>query len=117
VQHILTQAKLEPHRLKSCLDSNDPGFEQSSRYQAVSEAPQNAAVFCVDEKTAIQALDRLDPLLPLSPGRAERHGFEYCRHDNLVAIRGLECEDRNGRWKNRAPAQQRGVYRIPDRAD
>jgi hypothetical protein len=34
-------------------------------------------VFCVDEKTAIQALDRLDPVLPLSPGRAERHGFEY----------------------------------------
>jgi len=28
-------------------------------------------VFCVDEKTAIQALDRKDPVLPLSPGRAE----------------------------------------------
>jgi hypothetical protein len=37
-------------------------------------------VFCVDEKTAIQALDRLDPVLPLSRGRAERHGFEYYRH-------------------------------------
>jgi hypothetical protein len=42
--------------------------------------PQHAAVFGVDEKTAIQALDRLDPVLPLSPGRAEGHGFEYCRH-------------------------------------
>src|SRR5215813_11120102 len=38
--------------------------------------PAHAAVFCVDEKTAIQALDRKDPVLPLSPGRAERHGFE-----------------------------------------
>jgi len=37
-------------------------------------------VFCVDEKRAIQALDRLDPVLPFSPGRAERHGFEYYRH-------------------------------------
>jgi hypothetical protein len=27
----------------------------------------HAAVFCVDEKTAIQALDRKDPVLPLSP--------------------------------------------------
>ena len=45
--------------------------------------PQHAAVFCVDEKTAIQALDRLDPVLPLSPGRAERHGFEYFRHGTL----------------------------------
>jgi transposase len=40
-------------------------------------------VFCVDEKTAIQALDRLDPVLPLSPGRLERHGFEYYRHGTL----------------------------------
>jgi transposase len=45
--------------------------------------PQHAAVFCVDEKTAIQALGRLDPVLPLSPGRAERHGFEYYRHGTL----------------------------------
>jgi hypothetical protein len=41
------------------------------------------AVFCVDEKTAIQALDRLDPVLPLSPGRLERHGFEYYRHGTV----------------------------------
>ena len=30
--------------------------------------PQHAVVFAVDEKTAIQALDRLDPVLPLAPG-------------------------------------------------
>lgn len=40
-------------------------------------------MFCVDEKTAIQALDRLDPVLPLSPGRLERHGFEYYRQGTL----------------------------------
>src|SRR6218665_1079646 len=45
--------------------------------------PQHAAVFSVDEKTAIQALDRKDPVLPLTPGRAERHGFEYFRHGTL----------------------------------
>ena len=32
-------------------------------------------------KIAIQTLDRLDPVLPLSPGRAERHGFEYYRQN------------------------------------
>ena len=37
----------------------------------------------MDEKTAIQALDRKDPVLPLSPGRLERHGFEYFRHGTL----------------------------------
>ena len=37
----------------------------------------------MDEKTAIQAPARKDPALPLSPGRAERHGFEYFRHGAL----------------------------------
>jgi transposase len=51
--------------------------------------PQHAAVFCVDEKSHIQALDRLDPVLPLSPGRLERHGFEYYRHGTLSLFAAL----------------------------
>ena len=51
--------------------------------------PQHAVVFAADEKTAIQALDRLDPVLPLSPGRAERHGFEYYRHGTLSLYAAL----------------------------
>src|SRR5258708_14734985 len=51
--------------------------------------PVDGAVFCVDEKSAIQALDRLDPVLPLSPGRAERHGFEYYRHGTLSLYAAL----------------------------
>jgi hypothetical protein len=39
---------------------------------------QHAVFFFVDEKTAIQALDRLQPVLPPSPARAEKHGFERC---------------------------------------
>lgn len=54
--------------------------------------PQHAAVFCVDEKTAIQALDRLDPALPLSPGRLERHGFEYDRQGTLSLYAALDTK-------------------------
>nr|WP_265304347.1 IS630 family transposase [Verminephrobacter eiseniae] len=32
---------------------------------------------------AIGIVDRKDPVLPLTPGRAERHGFEYFRHGTL----------------------------------
>ena len=46
-------------------------------------------MFAADEKTAIQALDRLDPVLPLSPGRAERHGFEYYWHGTLSLYAAL----------------------------
>ena len=54
--------------------------------------PQHAAVFCVDEKTAIQALERLDPVLPLSPGRRERHGFEDRRHGTLSRYAALDVK-------------------------
>jgi hypothetical protein len=38
--------------------------------------PNHALVFCVDEKSHIQALDRTQPLLPLRPGQLER-GTHY----------------------------------------
>src|SRR6266498_712774 len=76
---------LRPHRLERYMESNDPKFEAKAAdiIGLYLNPPSHAAVFCVDEKTAIQALDRLDPVLPLSPGRAERHGFEYYRHGTL----------------------------------
>jgi len=85
VQRVWAQTRLKPHRLDSYMASNDPQFEQKAAdiIGLYMNPPQHAAVFCVDEKTAIQALDRLDPVLPLSPGRAERHGFEYYRHGTL----------------------------------
>jgi transposase len=49
-------------------------------------------VFAVDEKRAIQALDRLQPVLPLSHGRAERHGFEYYRHGTLSLLAALNTQ-------------------------
>jgi transposase len=74
--------------------SNDPDFEAKAAdiIGLYIKPPQHAAVFCVDEKTAIQALDRLDPVLPLSPGRAERHGFEYYRHGTLSLYAALNTK-------------------------
>jgi len=60
------------------------------RSRGAGLACSRAAVVCVDEKTAIEAPDRLDPVLPLSPGRAERHGFEYYRHGNLSLYAALD---------------------------
>ena len=85
VARIWAKHGLKPHRLEGYLASNDPDFETKAAdvIGLYLNPPQHAAVFCVDEKTAIQALDRKDPVLPLSPGRAERHGFEYYRHGTL----------------------------------
>jgi transposase len=83
---------LQPHRLDRYMRSTDPEFETKAAdvLGLYLHPPQHAAVFCVDEKTAIQALDRLDPVLPLSPGRAERHGFEYYRHGTLSLYAALD---------------------------
>jgi hypothetical protein len=64
--------------------SGDPDFETKAAniIGLYLDPPQHAAVFCVDEKSAIQALDRLDPVLPLSPDRVERHGFVIALRTN-----------------------------------
>jgi transposase len=85
VARVWRKHALRPQRLDRYMASDDPDFETKAAdiIGLYLKPPQHAAVFCVDEKTAIQALDRLDPVLPLSPGRAERHGFEYKRHGTL----------------------------------
>src|SRR6266851_4942851 len=74
--------------------SDDPDFETKAAdvIGLYVHPPQHAVIFCVDEKTAIQALDRTDPVLPLSPGRAERHGFEYVRHGTLSLYAALNTK-------------------------
>lgn len=83
---------LKPHRLDRYKGSPDPDFETKAAdiIGLYIKSPTNAVVFCVDEKTAIQALDRTDPVLPLRPGRAEAHGFEYVRHGTRSLYAALE---------------------------
>ncbi|MGN6719153.1 MAG: IS630 family transposase [Candidatus Binatia bacterium] len=85
VARVWAKHGLKPHRLERYMASNDPNFESKAAdiIGLYINPPSHGAVFCLDEKTAIQALDRLDPVLPLTPGRAERHGFEYYRHGTL----------------------------------
>jgi len=44
----------------------------------------------VDEKTGIQALERLHPDRPMKPGLVERRETEYVRHGTLCLIANLE---------------------------
>jgi transposase len=92
VHRVWQRAGLKPHRFSRDVASPDPDFEQKAAdiIGLYLHPPAHTAVFCVDEKTAIQALDRRDPVLPLSPGRAERHGFEYVRHGALSLYAALE---------------------------
>lgn len=92
VQRVWQRAGLKPHILERYVASNDPDFERKAAdvIGLYMTPPENALVLCIDEKTAIQALDRREPVLPLSPGRAERHGFEYVRHGMLSLYAALD---------------------------
>jgi len=92
VAKIWARTGLKPHRLERYMASNDPDFEEKAAdvIGLYLDPPKHAAVFCLDEKSHIQALDRLDPVLPLSPGRLERHGFEYYRHGTLSLYAALD---------------------------
>jgi transposase len=94
VHRIWSTAGIRPHRLERYMVSDHPDFEKKATdiIGLYLNPPAHAAVFCVDEKSAIQALDRLDPVLPMSPGRAERHGFEYFRHGTLSLYAALNVK-------------------------
>src|ERR1700739_1790158 len=73
VHRIWRTAGLRPHRLGRYMASNDPDFERKAAdiIGLYLDPPPHAAVFCVDEKSAIQALDRLDPRFVKKLERAE----------------------------------------------
>src|SRR6478735_135135 len=50
----------------------------------------NAAVFAVDEKSQIQALERAQPILPMDLGQPERRTHNYVRHGTLDLFAALD---------------------------
>lgn len=73
---------LQPHRLRRYRANPDPDFEAKAKdiLGLYLDPPKHAAVVCVDERTAIQALDRSQSALPLRRGQPERQAVEYVRH-------------------------------------
>src|ERR1700751_3788370 len=105
VHRVWQESGLKPHRLERYMASNAPHLatQASAIIGLYLNPPEPAAVFCVDEKTPIQALDRRDPVLPLSPGRIERHGFEYYRPGTLSLSAALDTKTGRGHGRTTAP--------------
>ena len=60
-------------------------------YQAASNLhEQGTHLISCDEMTAIQALERAHPPLPMRPGHVEHQEFEYIRHGTQSLIANLE---------------------------
>ena len=72
VSRVWRKFGLRPPRWPGYMASDDPGFEEKAAdiIGLYIRRPVHAAAFCVGEKSAIQALDLLDPVFPHSPGGA-----------------------------------------------
>lgn len=83
---------LRPDRTETFSLSKDPQFVEKVRdvVGLYMSPPEKALVLCVDEKSQIQALDRMQPLLPLMPTHPERRTNTYARHGTTSLFAALD---------------------------
>ncbi|WP_187145264.1 IS630 family transposase [Streptomyces sp. So13.3] len=92
VSRIWRAFGLQPHRSQTFKLSTDPYFVDKV-HDVVGlylDPPERALVFCVDEKSQIQALDRSQPVLPMMPGVPERATHDYVRAGTTTLFAALE---------------------------
>ncbi len=95
VQRIWDRYGLKPHLTKTFKLSGDKHFVEKL-YDVVGlylNPPDKALVFCVDEKSQIQALDRTQPGLPIKKGRCGTMTHDYKRHGTTTLFAALSMLD------------------------
>jgi transposase len=83
---------LKPHLIKTFKLSNDPRFEEKliDIVGLYLSPPDNALVLCLDEKSSVQALDRTQPSLPMTKGRAATMTHDYKRNGTTTLFAALD---------------------------
>ena len=83
---------LQPHRSDTFKLSTDPYFVEKVRdvVGLYLDPPDRAVVLSVDEKSGTQALDRTQPVLPMTLGQVERGTHDYVRHGTTSLLAALD---------------------------
>ena len=91
VSRVWKEVGLKPHLNAQFKISNDPRFEEKlvDVVGLYMDPPDHAVVFCVDEKSSIQALDRTQPGLPMKKGRCGTMTHDYKRHGTSTLFAAL----------------------------
>lgn len=90
---FLDALDIKPHKVRGWLNRReDPEFWDRVRDVCglYLSKPESAVVFSVDEKTSIQAKERLTPTSAAKPGDPPRQEFEYRRHGTASLLAALE---------------------------
>lgn len=92
VQRIWHANGLKPHLVNTFKISNDPNFvaKLEDVVGLYMSPPENALVFCIDEKSQIQALDRTQPGLPMKKGRCGTMTHDYKRNGTTTLFAALD---------------------------
>jgi transposase len=92
VSRLWRAFKLRPHRQDTFTLSTDDFFVEKVRdiVGLYMNPPDHAAVLCVDEKSAIQALERTQPLLPMDFGQCVQRTHTYRRHGTTNLFAALD---------------------------
>lgn len=92
VQRVWHANGFKPHLIKTFKLSNDPDFIEKLEdvVGLYLNPPAHALVFCIDEKSQIQALDRTQPGLPMKKGRAGTMTHDYKRHGTTTLFAALD---------------------------
>ena len=110
---------LKPHLAETFKLSTDPYFVEKVRdvvglYLA---PPEKAIVLSVDEKSQVQALDRTQPILPMTPGQAERGTHDYVRHGTTSLFAALNVATGQVIGKCHARHRQQEFVKFLDHLD
>jgi len=95
VGRIWRAFELKPHREDGFKLSNDPQFVEKV-YDIVGlylDPPEAAVVYCVDEKSQVQALARSQPAFPMMPGMPEKRTHDYVRHGTTSLFAAFNTAD------------------------
>src|SRR5436305_12649170 len=82
VAKLWRETGLKPHRIGTFKVSKDPAFAEkvADVVGLYLDPPGGAVVLSMDEKTQMQALDRTQPMLPLTFDATEKRTHDYRRH-------------------------------------
>lgn len=94
VNRVWREVGLKPHLTEQFKVSRDPNFEDKLRdvVGLYLSPPENAVIFCVDEKSGVQALDRSQPGLPMKPGRCGTMTHDYKRNGTSTLFAALNTQ-------------------------
>lgn len=92
IHRVWKAHEIKPHLTRTFKLSKDPHFVEKL-FDIVGlylNPPEHALVLCADEKSQIQALDRMQPGLPLKKGRCGTMTHDYKRNGTTTLFAAME---------------------------